>query len=88
MLSYLDSTLVGYYFTSQIIFICYISLGDEIRRVTMETVIPFVKALFVTRVAKKTSVKDAVFAEYEQFDDYLEMVIQFGVSYERNTRIP
>lgn len=46
----------------------------------METVIPSVKALFSTKVTKqKTSVRDAVLAEYEQFDDYLEMVIQFGV---------
>ena len=53
----------------------------------VETVIPFVKSLFVKKVQLKTGktsekghVLDTVLAEYEQFDDYLEMVIQFGVS--------
>ena len=54
--------------------------GDEIRRVTMETVIPFIKEMFVTCVSKTDRLSDSVKAEYEPFDDYLEMVIQFGVS--------
>lgn len=43
----------------------------------METVIPFVKKLFVSKKVKR--VPDFVRADYEPFDDYLEMVIQFGV---------
>lgn len=58
--------------------------GDEIRRVLVETVIPFAKELFISGVEKKRGRKgfipDAIRAEYDQFDDYLEMIIQFGVS--------
>ena len=58
--------------------------GDEIRRVLVETVIPFAKELFISGVEKKRGRKglipDTILAEYDQFDDYLEMVIQFGVS--------
>ena len=50
----------------------------------METVVPFVKDLCVSGVRKKKgreSVPDLLLnAEYDTFDDYLEMVIQFGVS--------
>ena len=49
---------------------------------TVETVIPFVKSLFVTKVKEKkgeSHVPDTVLAEYDEFDDYLEMVVQFGV---------
>lgn len=55
--------------------------GDEIRRVVMETLIPFVKIQAFSRVKgrKHGSVPDVLLAEYEQFDDYLEMVVQFGV---------
>ena len=57
--------------------------GDEIRRVLVETVIPFAKELFISGVEKKRGRKglipDTILAEYDQFDDYLEMVIQFGV---------
>lgn len=61
-------------------FIFTFDIGDEIRRLSTETVIPFVKTLFGTKMAKRrASVRDAMLAEYEQFDDYLEMVIQFGV---------
>ena len=60
------------------------SSGDEIRRVFVETVVPFVKDLCVSGVRKKKgreSVPDLLLnAEYDTFDDYLEMVIQFGVS--------
>ena len=59
-------------------------IGDEIRRVVQETVIPLLKQLCVGRVEKKLDkadhVPDTILAEYDQFDDYLEMVIQFGVS--------
>ena len=58
--------------------------GDEIRRVLVETVIPFAKELFISGVEKKRGRKglipDTILAEYDQFDDYLEMVIQFSVS--------
>ena len=58
--------------------------GDEIRRVLVETVIPFAKELFISGVEKKRGRKglipDTILAEYDQFDDYLEMIIQFGVS--------
>ena len=51
---------------------------------TVETVIPFVKELFISGVEKKRGregrIPDTILAEYDQFDDYLEMVIQFGVS--------
>eukprot|EP00795_Rhopilema_esculentum_P008383 gene8383-14358_t len=68
--------------------------GDEIRRLVTETVIPFVteKAKHyrikdhVNEIKAKTGerptslqvVEDTVLEEYEQFDDYLEMVVQFG----------
>ena len=59
-------------------------IGDEIRRVVQETVIPLFKQLCVGHVEKKLGkaghVPDTILAEYDQFDDYLEMVIQFGVS--------
>ena len=58
--------------------------GDEIRRVVVETVIPLSKQFLVGRVEKKLgkagNVPDTLLAEYDEFDDYLEMVIQFGVS--------
>lgn len=57
-------------------------MSDEIRRVFVETVVPFVKDLCVSGVRKKKgreSVPDLLLnAEYDTFDDYLEMVIQFG----------
>ena len=51
----------------------------------METVIPFVKRIFATKASEKKEGKgkyipDVILAEYESFDDYLEMVVQFGVS--------
>ena len=50
----------------------------------LETVIPLFKRLCVGRMEKKLGkaghVPDTILAEYDQFDDYLEMVIQFGVS--------
>ena len=65
--------------------VCFIWYpGDEIRRVLVETVIPFAKELFISGVEKRRGRKglipDTILAEYDQFDDYLEMVIQFGVS--------
>ena len=53
--------------------------GDEIRRVTLETVFPFLKQLFAKK-RKEIPLPDTILAEYDKFDDYLEMVIQFGVS--------
>jgi len=68
--------------------------GDEIRRLVTESVIPLitekvkqyrtrdhVKAIKEKTGERPTSlqvVEDAVLEEYEQFDDYLEMVVQFG----------
>lgn len=53
--------------------------GDEIRRVTVECVVPMVTG---TCMKRKHNLKheDILLAEYDQFDDYLEMVVQFGVS--------
>ena len=62
--------------------------GDEIRRVVVESLLPFLKGLFVSRKKKKingekvTELHDTALSEYDQFDDYLEMVIQFGVNHE------
>ena len=58
--------------------------GDEIRRVVVETVVPLSQQFLVGRVEKKLgkagNVPDTILADYDAFDDYLEMVIQFGVS--------
>ncbi|XP_065883003.1 anoctamin-10-like isoform X2 [Dysidea avara] len=56
---------------------------DEVRRVMIETVIPTVIGVVKMLKSKTTKedcqfLKDHVKDEYEQFDDYLEMVIQFG----------
>lgn len=62
--------------------------GDEIRRVVVESLLPFLKGLFVSRKKKKANsdkmaeaLSDTALTEYDQFDDYLEMVIQFGVGH-------
>lgn len=62
-------------------------VGDEIRRVVVESLLPFLKGLFVGRKKKKKNgdkmaeaLSDTALTDYDQFDDYLEMVIQFGVS--------
>ena len=51
----------------------------------METVIPVSKQFFVGKVEKKLgkagNIPDTILTEYDEFDDYLEMVIQFGVSH-------
>lgn len=51
---------------------------------TVETVIPFVSELLLSKKREKEGgrglERDTIRAEYDQFDDYLEMVIQFGVS--------
>ncbi len=58
-----------------------LTLGDEIRRVVMESVIPFVGELLARSKSKgRKVISDTTLAEYDQFDDYLEMVVQFGVS--------
>ena len=62
--------------------------GDEIRRVVVESLLPFLKGLVVSRKKKKKAnsdkmveaLSDTALTEYDQFDDYLEMVVQFGVS--------
>ena len=48
----------------------------------METVIPLAKTLVFGKAVfrSKAEILDTVLTEYEQFDDYLEMVVQFGVS--------
>lgn len=51
----------------------------------MESVIPFLHELSVSRVERSKCkggkvIPDTILAEYDQFDDYLEMVVQFGVS--------
>ncbi len=45
----------------------------------MECVVPLVTGTCMKR-KKKFKHGDIYLSEYEQFDDYLEMVIQFGVS--------
>lgn len=50
----------------------------------VETVVPLSRQFLVGRVEKKLgkagNVPDTILADYDAFDDYLEMVIQFGVS--------
>lgn len=62
----------------------FFPLGDEIRRVVVETLIPMSQQFLVGRVEKKLekagNVPDTILSEYDGFDDYLEMVVQFGVS--------
>lgn len=67
--------------------------GDEIRRLVMESVIPFITEKIESKKLKKTAaelkktdqhemhydvVENLMYEEYEQFDDYIEMVIQYG----------
>ena len=58
----------------------------------METAIPLSRRFLVGRVEKKLgkagNVPDTILSEYDQFDDYLEMVIQFGVSENQNPLSP
>ena len=57
--------------------------GDEIRRIILESILPLLQEVLLTKKLEKKSRKslppDLALAEYELFDDYLEMVIQFGV---------
>ena len=53
----------------------------------VESLLPFLKGLVVSRKKKKANgdkmaeaLSDTALTEYDQFDDYLEMVVQFGVS--------
>jgi hypothetical protein len=54
----------------------------------VESLLPFLKGLLVGRKKKKKengdkmaeALSDTALTEYDQFDDYLEMVVQFGVS--------
>lgn len=74
--------------------ISFLFVGDEIRRLVVETIIPFATEHFsqwrIKRQFKKINkisqvqeqeISDSVLEEYDQFDDYLEMVMQFGVSF-------
>lgn len=62
-----------------IMFVTHLT-GDEIRRVTMECVIPLVSGSLRMRTnAGNCKHGDLFLSQYDQFDDYLEMVIQFGV---------
>ena len=70
--------------------ICTTIAVDEIRRVVVESLLPFLKGLLVGRKKKKANgdemaaaLSDTALTEYDQFDDYLEMVIQFGVSHDQ-----
>ena len=64
----------------------FLSSGDEIRRVMMEAVIPLVTGLCMRKKGArsqqhgKCSHAEVFLSVYDEFDDYLEMVIQFGVS--------
>lgn len=50
----------------------------------VETIIPISKQFLVGQVERKLgkagNVPDIILSEYDGFDDYLEMVVQFGVS--------
>ena len=50
----------------------------------VETIIPLCKQFFVGRVGKRLGkaglIPDTILTEYDEFDDYLEMIVQFGVS--------
>ena len=71
----------------------FLHVGDEIRRILLESLVPFLTEIFVSkriqynkRAGKQKQCAsegcppvDLILAEYDEFDDYLEMVIQFGV---------
>ena len=69
--------------------VCFVVYaGDEIRRILLESLLPLIKYFAAKTVQdkKQKSAKmlpplpvDVALAEYDVFDDYLEMVIQFGV---------
>ena len=74
------------YYVSYVISLC-LFLGDEIRRIILESLFPFVKEVFLaTKMQRKGNKQkclpphDLTLTEYDLFDDYLEMVIQFGVN--------
>ena len=75
-------------------------VGDEIRRILLESLLPFLMELLLTKKMEhgkggerrsgrgqkqghggggSSPPVDLILADYEEFDDYLEMVIQFGV---------
>ena len=69
-----------YSFHSCIVFFLSV-VGDEIRRILLESVMPFLKEAFLVKANRvKHSGHDHILVEYDLYDDYLEMVIQFGVS--------
>lgn len=60
--------------------------GGEIRRVVTESVIPFFKTMLLSKnlgkgFAASGLPMDIILDEYDPFNDYLEMVMQFGVSF-------
>lgn len=60
------------------------SSGDEIRRVVVEAVVPLVTGICMRKRAgpqqkARLDRGESFLSEYDEFDDYLEMVIQFGV---------
>ena len=54
--------------------------GNEIRRTVVETVFPLLKYEVKKKLAKTQNVSDILLAKYDEIDNYLEMIIQFGVS--------
>ena len=54
--------------------------GNEIRRTVVETVFPLLKYQVKKKLAKTENVSDILLAKYDEIDNYLEMIIQFGVS--------
>ena len=53
--------------------------GNEIRRLVVETVFPLPKYQ-VKKLDRTRNVPDILLAKYDEFDDSIETVIQFGVS--------
>ena len=53
--------------------------GNMIRRVVVETVFLLLKYQ-VKKLGKVQNIPDIFLAKYDEFDDYLETIIQFGVS--------
>lgn len=68
----------------QVLSVLFVFEGDEFRRVAVETVFPFTQQCFSGQVNKSlgraSNIPDTNMAKYDDFDDYLEMVVQFGVS--------
>ncbi len=77
-------TLDSFLCVCELVLLSSVFVGDEIRRVLVEAVIPLVTGVCMrkragTRHSGRLDRGELFLAEYDQFDDYLEMVIQFGV---------